>query len=57
MLGSVRWRYAANVSQGAMHALDPVRRVGIQIAEAIHLHDKVTTRSDPSLAAGLASST
>src|SRR5215218_5248451 len=41
-LRAVRWTEAAIVFQGAMHALNPVRRVGDQIAEAIHLHDKVT---------------
>jgi peptide/nickel transport system ATP-binding protein len=39
-LRAVRWTEAAIVFQGAMHALNPVRRVGDQIAEAIHLHDK-----------------
>jgi peptide/nickel transport system ATP-binding protein len=41
-LRAVRWTEAAIVFQGAMHALNPVRRVGVQIAEAIHLHEKVT---------------
>jgi peptide/nickel transport system ATP-binding protein len=41
-LRAVRWTEAAIVFQGAMHALNPVRRVGAQIAEAIQLHDKVT---------------
>src|SRR5215213_3246536 len=40
-LRAVRWTEAAIVFQGAMHALNPVRRVGDQIAEAILLHDKV----------------
>jgi peptide/nickel transport system ATP-binding protein len=40
-LRAVRWTEAAIVFQGAMHALNPVRRVGLQIAEAIHLHEKV----------------
>jgi ABC-type dipeptide/oligopeptide/nickel transport system ATPase component len=35
---AVWWREAAIVAQGVMHALNPVRRVDIQIAEAIHLH-------------------
>jgi peptide/nickel transport system ATP-binding protein len=34
----VRWAGAAIVFQGAMHALNPVRRVRWQIAEAIRLH-------------------
>jgi peptide/nickel transport system ATP-binding protein len=43
-LRAVRWTEAAIVFQGAMHALNPVRRVGDQIAEAIRLHDKVSDR-------------
>jgi peptide/nickel transport system ATP-binding protein len=38
-LRAVRWTGAAIVFQGAMHALNPVRRVRWQIAEAIRLHD------------------
>jgi peptide/nickel transport system ATP-binding protein len=37
-LRAVRWVGAAIVFQGAMHALNPVRRVRWQIAEAIRLH-------------------
>jgi peptide/nickel transport system ATP-binding protein len=37
-LRAVRWTGAAIVFQGALHSLNPVRRVGLQIAEAIHLH-------------------
>jgi peptide/nickel transport system ATP-binding protein len=40
-LRAVRWAEASIVFQGAMHALNPVRRVGDQIAEPILLHDKV----------------
>jgi peptide/nickel transport system ATP-binding protein len=40
-LRAVRWTEAAIVFQGAMHALNPVRRVETQIAEAIQLHAKV----------------
>jgi oligopeptide/dipeptide ABC transporter ATP-binding protein len=43
-LRAVRWTEAAVVFQGAMHALNPVRRVGDQIAEAIHLHNKVSDK-------------
>ena len=43
-LRSVRWGQAAIVFQGAMHALNPVRRVGEQITEAIRLHDPVDDR-------------
>ena len=40
-LRAVRWDRASIVFQGAMHALNPVRRVGDQIAEAIQLHDSL----------------
>jgi peptide/nickel transport system ATP-binding protein len=38
-LRAVRWAEAAIVFQGALHSLNPVRRVGTQIAEPIHLHE------------------
>ncbi len=37
-LRAVRWTQAAVVFQGAMHALNPVRRIGDQLAEAIVIH-------------------
>ncbi|NKQ52119.1 ABC transporter ATP-binding protein [Amycolatopsis sp. K13G38] len=37
-LRAVRWAEASVVFQGAMHALNPVRRIGAQIAEPIRLH-------------------
>ncbi|APU14848.1 MULTISPECIES: ATP-binding cassette domain-containing protein [Actinoalloteichus] len=37
-LRAVRWAGASVVFQGAMHALNPVRTVGEQIAEPIRLH-------------------
>jgi peptide/nickel transport system ATP-binding protein len=37
-LRAVRWTGAAIVFQGALHTLNPVQRVGDQIAEAIRLH-------------------
>ncbi len=43
-LRAARWNEASVVFQGAMHALNPVRRVGEQIAEAIHLHDDISDR-------------
>ncbi|MGQ0669411.1 MAG: ABC transporter ATP-binding protein [Actinomycetota bacterium] len=39
-LRAVRWTEAAIVFQGAMHALNPVRRIGDQIAEAILIHQQ-----------------
>ncbi|MGB3443244.1 MAG: ABC transporter ATP-binding protein [Actinophytocola sp.] len=39
-LRTVRWTSAAIVFQGAMHALNPVRRVREQIAEPIELHSE-----------------
>jgi peptide/nickel transport system ATP-binding protein len=44
-LRAVRWTEAAIVFQGAMHALNPVRRVGAQITEAIQLHRKVSDQA------------
>ena len=43
-LRAARWDRASIVFQGAMHALNPVQRVGDQIAEAIALHDKVSSK-------------
>lgn len=40
---AVRWAGASIVFQGAMHSLNPVHRVGDQIAEPILLHRKTTT--------------
>ncbi|KAA9166293.1 ABC transporter ATP-binding protein [Amycolatopsis acidicola] len=37
-LRAVRWAEASVVFQGAMHALNPVRKIGAQIAEPIRLH-------------------
>ncbi|MFE9439392.1 ABC transporter ATP-binding protein [Streptomyces sp. NPDC006602] len=39
---AVRWAGASIVSQGAMHSLNPVHRVGDQIAEPILLHRRAT---------------
>jgi peptide/nickel transport system ATP-binding protein len=45
-LRAARWAEAAIVFQGAMHSLNPVRRVGEQIGEAITVHDpKVSERA------------
>jgi peptide/nickel transport system ATP-binding protein len=38
-LRAVRWAAASIVFQGALHSLNPVRRVGHQIAEPIRLHE------------------
>ncbi|MEU6263797.1 ABC transporter ATP-binding protein [Saccharopolyspora shandongensis] len=39
-LRAVRWASASVVFQGAMHALNPVRTIGEQIAEPIKLHGR-----------------
>jgi peptide/nickel transport system ATP-binding protein len=39
-LRAVRWTELAIVFQGALHTLNPVQRVGDQVAEAIRLHSK-----------------
>lgn len=42
-LRAIRWASASIVFQGAMHALNPVRRVGEQIAEPITIHGGTPT--------------
>jgi peptide/nickel transport system ATP-binding protein len=44
-LRAVRWSTASVVFQGAMHALNPVRTVGDQIAEAIIIHSRLKRRA------------
>lgn len=39
-----RWAEMSMIFQGAMNALNPVQRVGDQIAEALFLHDKSMTK-------------
>jgi peptide/nickel transport system ATP-binding protein len=39
-LRAVRWAEAAIVFQGALHSLNPLQRVGEQIAEPVLLHDR-----------------
>ena len=41
-LRKVRWKKIAIVFQGAMNALNPVRRVSWQVAEAIQIHEDVS---------------
>ncbi|CAB4847457.1 unannotated protein [freshwater metagenome] len=39
---ALRWAEASMVFQGAMHALNPVQRVGDQLAEPLVLHNRVS---------------
>jgi len=41
-LKDFRWKEVSMIFQGAMNALNPVKRVCDQITEAIYLHEKVT---------------
>ncbi len=43
-LRALRWGEASIVFQGALHSLNPVQRIGTQIAEPIFLHDKSATK-------------
>ena len=52
-LRAVRWTSAAIVFQGALHSLNPVRRVGQQIEEAILLHSSVSHPSVRTRVGGL----
>ncbi|MBB5870179.1 peptide/nickel transport system ATP-binding protein [Allocatelliglobosispora scoriae] len=45
-LRAVRWQGASIVFQGAMHAMNPVRTVGQQIAEPIMLHTPAVRRDE-----------
>ena len=40
-LRGIRWQHISIIFQGAMNALNPVQRVGNQIAEPIILHEKI----------------
>jgi peptide/nickel transport system ATP-binding protein len=52
-LRAVRWASASIVFQGAMHALNPVRRIGQQIAEPILLHSTIPAEKVPARVAEL----
>ena len=43
-LRAVRWTEASVIFQGAMHAMNPVQRIGDQIAEAIVIHQQAGER-------------
>jgi peptide/nickel transport system ATP-binding protein len=45
-LRAVRWAGASIVFQGALHSLNPVRKIGGQIAEPILLHQAGVTRQE-----------
>jgi peptide/nickel transport system ATP-binding protein len=45
-LRALRWAGASMVFQGAMHSMNPVRRVGQQIAEPIRLHEPSVTNAE-----------
>ncbi|HZJ07105.1 MAG TPA: ABC transporter ATP-binding protein [Nocardioidaceae bacterium] len=45
-LRTLRWAGASMVFQGALHSLNPVRRVGRQIAEPIRLHEPSVSAGD-----------
>jgi peptide/nickel transport system ATP-binding protein len=51
-LRAVRWAEASVVFQGALHSLNPVRRIGQQIAEPITLHEPGTSARAAALRAG-----
>lgn len=51
-LRAARWDQASIIFQGALHGLNPVKRVGDQIAEAILIHDKKATERSAAKRAG-----
>lgn len=46
---AVRWAGASIIFQGAMHSLNPVQKIGRQLAEPILLHDPASRAMFPSL--------
>jgi peptide/nickel transport system ATP-binding protein len=44
-LRALRWDQAAMVFQGALHSLNPVQRIGDQIAEPILIHDSTAAKT------------
>ncbi len=40
----IRWKEIAIIFQGAMNALNPVRRVGDQIGEALRIHERLSEK-------------
>ena len=52
-LRAVRWTGASIIFQGAMHALNPVRKVGDQIAEAIVTHQQASPKGAAARAGSL----
>ncbi len=44
-LRAVRWSEASIVFQGALHSLNPLQRIGRQVAEPVLLHGQATSRS------------
>jgi peptide/nickel transport system ATP-binding protein len=44
-LRAVRWAQASIVFQGALHSLNPVQKIGQQIAEPILVHEKVSDKA------------
>ena len=55
-LRAVRWTGASIVFQGAMHALNPVQRIGDQLAEAIVIHGQSGDQTRPWCASARCSS-
>jgi peptide/nickel transport system ATP-binding protein len=45
-LRALRWAEASIVFQGALHGLDPIQRIGTQIAEPITLHEPTLSSAD-----------
>ena len=56
-LRAVRWAGASIVFQGAMHSLNPVQRIGKQIAEPILLHEPDCTPAAAACVIGASSAT